>query len=129
MTDLCLYGNFVCHVTTMQQAGLIVQETMVDAIAHMQKAIGSRSPRGPYADPIPDLAVSFPSLELTTMGVPHSRTHEAEESRLQTGHRQRSYPQTPTTTTCQEGIGAPGVGPSRVFYARHGPHFLKLSKI
>ena len=49
----------------------------------MQKEISSRSPRGPYAAPIADLSVRFPSIELTTIGVPHSRSHEAEESRLQ----------------------------------------------
>jgi hypothetical protein len=26
--DLCLYGNFVCHVTTLQQAGLITHTAM-----------------------------------------------------------------------------------------------------
>ena len=66
---------------------------MVDTIAHMQMKIGSRSPRRPCMDPIADLAVRFPSLELTTTGVLHSRVHddrvlrvtrseEDEESRL-----------------------------------------------
>ena len=94
VSNLRLYCNFVCHVTTMQQAGLIAQETMVDTIAHMQMKIGSRSPRRPCMDPIADLAVRFPSLVLTTTGVLHSRVHddrvlrvtrskEDEESRLQ----------------------------------------------
>ena len=40
---LHLYCNFVCHMTTMQQAGLVAQETMVKTIVHMQKMMGSRS--------------------------------------------------------------------------------------
>ena len=94
VSDLHLYCNFVCHRTTIQQAGLFAQETMVDTIAHMQMKIGSRSPRRPCMDPIADLAVRFPSLVLTTTGVLHSRVHddrvlrvtrskEDEESRLQ----------------------------------------------
>ena len=66
VSDLCLYGNFVCHVTTLQQAGLITQETMVDVIAQMQGKIDSKSTRGPNTDPMTDLALRFPTLELIT---------------------------------------------------------------
>ena len=42
---------------------------MVDTIAHMQMEIGSMSPRRPYTDPIADLALRFPNLELMTIEV------------------------------------------------------------
>ena len=64
LSDLCLYGNFMCHMTTLQQAGLITQETMVDIIAQMQGKIDSKSTRGHNTDPMTDLAVRFPTLEL-----------------------------------------------------------------
>ena len=62
-------------MTTMQQAGLVAQETMVDTIAHMQRMIGNRSTRRLCLDPITDLAAQFPSLELTATGVLHSKAH------------------------------------------------------
>ena len=55
VSDLHLYCNFVCHRTTMQQAGLFAQETMVDAIIYMQKMIDNRYTRRPCLDPIIDL--------------------------------------------------------------------------
>jgi hypothetical protein len=39
--DLCLYGNFVCHVTTLQQAGLITHEAMWTSLPRW-----TASPRG-----------------------------------------------------------------------------------
>ena len=63
------------HMTTMQQVGLVSQETMVDTIAHMQRMIGNRSTRRPCWDPITYLAARFPSLELTPTGVLHSKAH------------------------------------------------------
>ena len=35
--DMDLYRNFACHVTSMQQAGLITNRTMVDCFMHMQE--------------------------------------------------------------------------------------------
>ena len=75
VSDLHLFCNFVCHRTTMQQAGLVAQEIMVDAIIYMQKMIDNRYTRRPCLDPIIDLAARFPGLELTHAGVLHSRTH------------------------------------------------------
>ena len=62
-------------MTAMQQASLIAQETIVDTIAHMQRKIGSRSPRRPCTVLIADRAVRFPSLELTPTGVLYSSAH------------------------------------------------------
>ena len=56
VSDLHLYCNFVCHMTNMQQAGLVTQETMVDTIVNMKKRISNRSPRRPHMDPVTDLA-------------------------------------------------------------------------
>ena len=59
----------------MQQEGLVVQETMLDTIAHMQRMIGNRSTRRPCLDPITYLTARFPNLELTPTGVLHSKAH------------------------------------------------------
>ena len=44
-------------MTTLKQAGLITQETMVDVIAQMQGKIDSKSMRGPNTDPVTYLAI------------------------------------------------------------------------
>ena len=89
VSDLYLYGKFVCHVTTLQQAGLITQEAMVDTIAQMQGKMDNKSMRRPHADPMTALAVCFPTLKLMTDsrgpedGVLHmTSSKEAEEGRL-----------------------------------------------
>ena len=73
--DLHLYCNFVCHMTTMQQAGLVTLETMVDTIIHVQKLVNNRSLRRPCSDPVTDLTAQFPSLELAPTRVLHRRAH------------------------------------------------------
>jgi hypothetical protein len=84
------HGNLVCHATTLQQAGLISQEAIVDTNPQTQVMIGSRSTARPHADPITDLAVLFPTHELMTDDSegPEERvlcvtsSEEAEEGRL-----------------------------------------------
>ena len=66
VSDLCLYGNFVCYMTTLQQAGLITQEAMVDVSAQMQGKMDSKSTKGLHADPMTDITVHFPTLEMIT---------------------------------------------------------------
>ena len=73
--DLHLYCNFVCHMTTLQQAGLVTLETMVDTIIHMQRLINNRSLKRPCSDPVTDRAARFPSLELAPTRVLQSGAH------------------------------------------------------
>ena len=71
ISDLHLYCNFVCHMTAMQQAGLVTLETVI----HMQRLMNNRSLRMPYSDSVTDLAALFPSLELAPTSVLHSGVH------------------------------------------------------
>ena len=43
-------------MTTMQHAGLVTLETMVDTVIHMQKLMNNLSLRRPCSDPVTDLA-------------------------------------------------------------------------
>ena len=38
VSDLHLYCNFLCHVTTMQQAGLIAQDLYIDFACQLDKS-------------------------------------------------------------------------------------------
>ena len=80
ISDLNLYCNFICHMTAMQQIGLITMETVVDTVMRMQELMINRSQKNP-SDSVKDLAVLFPSLELDPITIiPSSVKHQNIEN-------------------------------------------------